>query len=466
MNKRLTLLFIAFSMMILSGCSMLPTGSITQGVYINDQNVSGLSRDEVTKIVTEQVKSSKPGIVLVDDTGKKTTVSGDAFGFKPNIDTTVTNAFAVGYESNVFTMLTSRVKALFYPVHIHIAYDFNEPQAEVYLKEYGKKVIKESQDAYFTIENGKLVPHKEVVGKTLLIKETYNLVKEAVLSNTFGEIKIAVNVKAEPKVTLEKLKAFDTILASYTTNYDSSAENRSHNIILATDKINGTVLQPGEVFSFNNVVGERSAEAGYDDAPVMVNGKLVPGIGGGICQVSSTLFNGALLSGMEIVERTPHYAPVSYIEIGRDATVSYGSLDFQFKNVLTMPVYIWAYAEGGTLTIYVLGNHVDALKSVNISVSGGAAVAHGTVHKTDASIKEYKVEEGHDGLTVNTYRSVVYANGTKRDETFESYYDPTDTVIINEHLKPKSEDKKDDAKSIDKKDDAEKNPPKTKEKNN
>ena len=117
-------------------------------------------------------------------------------------------------------------------------------------------------------------------------------------------------------MTNDDVKPLTAVLGSYTTNFDASNANRTHNIELASTKISGTLVKPGEVFSFNDVVGERTAEAGYDDAPVIIDGKLVPGIGGGICQVSSTLFNTALLSGMNIIERTPHFEPVSYIPAG------------------------------------------------------------------------------------------------------------------------------------------------------
>ena len=140
-------------------------------------------------------------------------------------------------------------------------------------------------------------------------------------------------------------------ICSYTTYYKTSQYNRTVNLTLATKAINGAVVQPGETFSFNNTVGPRTAARGYKVAIVYSGGKMVYGIGGGICQVSSTLYNTVLNGGFQVVERWQHSLPVSYVPSGKDATVSWGSADFRFKNNKSYAIKIVATASGGTLTV-------------------------------------------------------------------------------------------------------------------
>ena len=146
----------------------------------------------------------------------------------------------------------------------------------------------------------------------------------------------------------------DTLSQTQTPHTDN--EKRNTNLRLACEALDGLVMNPGEVFSFNTVLGKRTADKGYQPAPAYVGDELVDSLGGGICQVSSTLYYAALLADMEIVSRTNHGFPVSYMEKGLDATVSWGGPDFQFKNSSAYPVKLSARVEGGYVKIAILGN--------------------------------------------------------------------------------------------------------------
>lgn len=145
-------------------------------------------------------------------------------------------------------------------------------------------------------------------------------------------------------------------LGAYTTFYNPTNEERSTNIALSAEAIHGTVVFPGEVFSFNETVGERTEEKGYKRAPVIVQGEFAEDIGGGICQVSSTLFNAVDLHGIEMVERFTHSRSVPYVPPGRDATVSWWGPDFSFKNLYNEPIVLVAQAKNGILTIEILSS--------------------------------------------------------------------------------------------------------------
>ncbi len=166
------------------------------------------------------------------------------------------------------------------------------------------------------------------------------------------------------------LGQYGKLISSYSTRFDPSQRGRSTNLRLAMAAINGTVIQPGGVFSYNGVVGERTAARGYQIGYVYSNGRAVPGIGGGVCQVSSTLFNTALLANMGIVERRCHSLTVSYVPLGRDATVLWGSQDFKFKNTSKYPVKIIAtYDAGGKLTVNLMSSPSFKVPKVNLTVS-------------------------------------------------------------------------------------------------
>ncbi|NCB28668.1 MAG: hypothetical protein EOM63_02750 [Clostridia bacterium] len=164
---------------------------------------------------------------------------------------------------------------------------------------------------------------------------------------------------------------YGTVLGTYTTSYSTKQANRCTNIRLAATAVNGTVLSPGETFSFNTVVGQRTTARGYKEAHVFSGGQVTEGVGGGICQVSSTLFNAAMLADMQITARVNHGLPVSYVPAGRDATVSWGGPEFKFKNPYSYAVKITAGYDSakGTVTLSILGPKSAAAPKTKVSVT-------------------------------------------------------------------------------------------------
>ncbi len=160
-----------------------------------------------------------------------------------------------------------------------------------------------------------------------------------------------------PRVDSELLSEIrEEVIGSYQTSFRPNNKERTRNIELAAEAIDSHVVFPGESFSFNGVVGKRTKEKGYKRAPVIVRGELTEGIGGGICQVSSTLYNAVDINGIEIVERYSHSRSVPYVPPGRDATVSWHGPDFVFKNKHNRPVLIRASAKRGNMTIQILSS--------------------------------------------------------------------------------------------------------------
>ncbi|MFC7751066.1 VanW family protein [Paenibacillus thermoaerophilus] len=219
---------------------------------------------------------------------------------------------------------------------------------------------------YEAPENAKIDGHGRIVPERPGFKLNRRLFAEQFFAYYFGSGSSTIRV---PRFTLYA-KVDSELLAHlrvkqigyYVTYYNSGNANRSHNIALAAKAIDSQVVFPGEIFSFNRTVGQRTAEKGYVAAPIIVRGELSEGIGGGICQVSSTLFNAADRAGLKIVQRYSHSRNVSYVLPGRDATVSWGGPDFAFQNAYNQAVLIRAFAGGGRMQVAVYSSDLIEYK--------------------------------------------------------------------------------------------------------
>lgn len=229
---------------------------------------------------------------------------------------------------------------------------FSEYPDPIDVDKIHSEIYQEVKDAYYTT-NPRMV-YAEVQG--IDFEDSVEEVKNQIASEKKEEYEIPLKV-TNPKVTTEDLgtEAFPNVLGSFDTNYATSNRDRTTNLRLAANKINGTVLMPGETFSYNKVVGERTIEAGYKEAAIYSNGEVTNGLGGGICQITSTLYNAVLYANLEIVQRQNHTFVPSYVKGGRDATVVYGSIDFKFKNNRDYPIKIYASVSRGVARITIRG---------------------------------------------------------------------------------------------------------------
>lgn len=221
-------------------------------------------------------------------------------------------------------------------------------------------------------------------------------------------------------------------LATFTTNFSSSSANRCENIRLASESINGIVMMPGDVFSFNEALGERTTARGYKPAGAYVAGKTVTEVGGGICQVSSTLYNTVLLSNLEIVERRSHQMTVSYVRVGRDATVNWGTTDFKFKNNTGHPIKLVSEVEGKNITISILGFNTIPDMRVEILTNTVSVIAptEEIVEDPEKEVGYTNTKKGSNGYVVDAVRVVYSGNEEISRETLtRSRYNPTKTIV-------------------------------------
>ena len=238
------------------------------------------------------------------------------------------------------------------------------------------------------------------------------------------EIKLDVT---KPKYTSDELSKmlFRDKLGSQTTVFKSSAEGRATNVELSAEKINGVIVNPGEVFSYNDVVGKRTAERGFKTAGAYAGGKVVQEIGGGICQTSSTLYCAVLYANLEIVARDCHMFAVGYVPWGLDATVSWGGPEFKFRNNREFPIKVVAKTVNRELTVEIWGTDVDG---TYVKMDYSASTAYDSKYPSVAI-----------GTRATTYRCVYDKDGNLISRNLEanSFYDyhPEDIRWPTEHTK-------------------------------
>lgn len=256
---------------------------------------------------------------------------------------------------------------------------------------------------------------------------------QAVTKAIFDDQTVDLPIKEEPKkITDEVLNQITEVVSEFSTKFSSDNRPRANNIKLASAKLNGILLLPGEKVGFNETVGKRTIEAGYKEAGVYINGRHDTGVGGGICQVSTTLYNASLFANLKIVERTNHSLPVPYVPLGRDATVNYGAQNLVIQNNMDTPIAVISEYQPGKLTFRILGKKVVGqqvkITQGKIRYSGGS-----TRREYDPKLAPgtTKVIHSGDNKFVETYRT-VYKDGVKvgTEKLGDSYYSGGGTIIL------------------------------------
>ena len=367
--------------------SKLPGGLVENSYYIED--------DELI------IVKGKKGLVIKED----------------ELENSVINEMkAVNKKYNILNIPTQEVEP--------DAIDIEKIRNEIYKEPQNASVSKDKETGKTQVNT-----HVNGVDFDISIEEAKKIIAEDKEEYVIP-LKIIV-----PDKTLSDLgeEAFPDKLSEYSTIFDSSNRNRSNNLAISAEKIDGTIIMPGETFSYNQTVGERTIAAGYKEAGAYAGGKVVQDVGGGICQTSSTLYNAALLANLEIVDRSNHQFLTSYVDASRDATVAWGSIDFQFKNTRTYPIKIEASAKNGVCEMAIYGIKEDKEYEVVIESKVLSYIPFTTKYENDATLEEGKevVEQsGYTGCTSEAYK-ILKLNGKVVSKTLLSKdtYDPMTRII-------------------------------------
>lgn len=340
-----------------------------------------LNQELLTKFLNS-LSTELPGAIVESShyiDGNKLIITKGTPGNVVNIESTTNN-------------IKSQLTTLSYinnPITIEVK---TQNPKEINVDEIYKNIHREPKDAYYTKDPYSISPSENGIDFKISIDEAKQLVQ-----NSEAECEIPLKV-LYPNVTTNMIgdEAFPDLLGSFSTNYVSNPD-RTTNLRLAANKINGTVLMPGEVFSYNGVVGERTISAGYKNAAIYQNGEVVDGLGGGICQISSTLYNAALFANLQMVELYNHQFVPSYVTAGRDATVVYGVKDFKFKNSRKYAIKITCSVSGGVAKFQIWGvkepTEYDVSVYANVSRTSSyiKATTYRTLKLNGATVKTEKI---------------------------------------------------------------------------
>lgn len=299
-------------------------------------------------------------------------------------------------------------------------------------EELYKNIKRDAKDAEVIEEKGKKpIFNKEVYGHDIDKNSLEGLLEELKLKNSKETIKTKLKV-IEPKVKYRDIAwtKFEDVLGSLTTRFPAYNKNRATNLSIALARLNGIVVMPGEVFSFNKVIGDTTAAKGYRPAATFKGVKVVDELGGGICQSVSTLYNAVLYANLEIVQRRAHSLAVGYVRPGLDATMYYPYIDFKFKNTRNYPIKIkTTFSWNGNMSVSILGTREEKEYKIELSSRIVARKPFETVYEVDSNMApgtEKVQHNGVDGYTSEAYK-ITKLNGKviKRELLSRDTYKPT-----------------------------------------
>lgn len=437
--------------------------NIIQGVYINNIDVSNLSENEAMEILEQKLNDNEKNYIIVKYNNYTRNIKLQDINGKFNIKDAVNNAYNIGKDKDIIQNNYKILSTMIFKNKIEANFTYDEEllqkmideisleipgmainssyiidgdnliiknsteglqiqestftkdlikafssdtkefeikteqcnRKEIDIEKIYKEVYKKPINAYYTTNPHEIHKEESGVDFAITLQEAKNI-----LSENKEEYIIPLK-KIQPQIKVSDLdaNAFPDLLSTFTTKYGTGDVNRNINIALAAKSINSVVLMPGETFSYNDLIGECSTKTGYKAATIYMNGELSTGIGGGICQVSTTLYNTVLRANLEIVERRNHSLGVTYVPSGQDAMVSIGTQDFKFKNNREYPIKVVAYVGTGSVTCQIYGLKQDTEYEVKLYSR--------TISKTD---KKYKVE---------TYK-ILCLNGAEVSRTWLS----------------------------------------------
>ncbi len=334
-------------------------GSVLPGVFIEGVDIGGFKYQQAVSKLKQKLPWPKPDslLTLVGTEGNKADIS--CLSIHLAIDYEGAVDYAIKYSQ--YTYAWPNLNLLFGTINnglnIPAKIKFDKEAFRGVLNNLAPQFYRPPQDAQLALIGDNVTLFQDVKGQKIDIKATMDKLGE--LPPGHHELKLQFKA-IEPSISAEEYKDINTRLAVFVTEFNLADNERSHNVKLASQLINNTMVKPGEIFSMNKALGPRSPEFGYQQAPVIVDNKLIYDYGGGVCQVVTTLYNAVLLSDLTVIERVPHTMPVTYAPLGKDATIAADLIDFKFLNNTEYPIIIVSQVQQDKLKVGIIGHRKDA----------------------------------------------------------------------------------------------------------
>lgn len=435
-NFRWALIFLASVLVVLivvSGIIFLSDEKIPPNISIGGMDVGRLTQEEaIAKLRENFFENIKDIYIPLTYEDKVWKLKYTDINFSYDFEKAVDEAYNMGRAGNI-------VKRYFDALHIRIGkkdipikFYYEKDNILKVLDGIAKEINKEAINASIRLKAEGFVITPEKQGVKLDNNKAAEIIAKRVENYDISKVELPVDI-IEAEIKKSELANINEKLGEYSTKFNANNTSRSYNIKLATKSVTDVLVPPGQVFSLNKTIGPRLEKYGYKTAKVIINNEYVDGIGGGICQVSTTLYNAALLSNMKIVERKNHSMPSDYVSLGRDATISGDYIDMKFENNGKYPIYIYGEVKGNQVKFSIYGKEEYPKRSVKIKTE--------VVKKIEPQIKiiqdkslpvgtEIIEKKPKTGYVVKSYR-VIMENGK------EVFMEPlfTDTYRVSDGVK-------------------------------
>lgn len=422
--------------------------TFAQGVLVDDVHIGGMTRAQAEQALAQRSAGAAAQLNLTVRVDEQTwVITSNELPFERNIASVLDTAYAIGRQGSPETIGTKTSPFAYRYAHLHhtasnaaylytqVTYDQERVRSLVeIIRSSIERDAVDAQVATFDFNTRSFTFTEDQQGARLDSEALYQAIVGTLDRRDYTARIQAYAEPITPAVTKAELMNSFALVSSYTTDTTSSA-NRNNNIYLACEAVNGTVVMPGESFSFNQATGQRTTEKGYLPAAAIAGGTTVDEVGGGVCQVSSTLFNAAAMANMTILTRYPHTWPSNYVDKGRDATVNWPNLDFQFRNDSGSPVFIVAFYQNRKCTVELYGATPGAGQSIALATK----IVSTTYPPQEALYQQnpllppgtvQELKKARTGYVVETYR-VYQRNGAeyKRELLCTSTYKMIQQVI-------------------------------------
>lgn len=450
--------------------------NILGGISIGETLVEGLTEEEAINVLNKITEDQRTKEITLQVNGSSFSITPEQIETKYEVEKAVEKAYKIGRNGNIFENNFAIFKTIVEKTNVSMEVTYNEELLTKFISDLNGKIANAMVDNTYYIEDNKLIITRGVAGLVINEEDAKNKIVEALNNPQIETVEITTEYKECPEIDIDKIheevktepqnasyttnpftiiphkegidfdlesarkmlqeekdeysikliitkpevltseigeEAFPDLLSSFSTKYDESNVPRSKNLKIAMSKLNGVIVMPGEVFSYNKTLGKRTIEEGYQYANGFAGGKVVPMLAGGICQISSTLYDAVLYANLNIVERHNHMFQATYVEPGKDATVVYGSLDFKFENTRKNPIMIKTKCSAGLAEIKIFGIKEEVEYDIEIVSTILSTTPYKVVYQDDATLspgKEKVAQYGLKGCKSITYR-IVKLNG-------------------------------------------------------
>lgn len=399
--------------------------TIYPGVYIDNIDVSGMTEAQAEVAISDYITRMNNAKITLRVGEQECQAALTEFGFSAKVTDAAKEAVAYGRRGNILTRYKEIQDIKTTKAVIKVDKSLDNGLFEAYVNEQTADWVQHAQSASMTMTDGNLTVIPEVVGQTIDTSATLNTVLEYMETQWDGsDIQMDMTViEEQPQYTTADFAYVKDLLGEFSTHYSGDVA-RNNNVINGANKLNDKVVYPGDEFSVMDQFVPFTTENGWNYAGAYLNGEVISDIGGGICQVSTTLYNALLLGEIEITERHPHSMSVGYVQLSADAALTEGLKDLKFRNSTDAPIYIHSYASGGTLYFGLYGHETrDPSRTIEYKNEVLETYAPGepieTVDETrEPGSREVK-QSAHTGYYAKLWK-YVYQNGTL-----------VDTILVN-----------------------------------